>query len=370
MFPVMSSAHRINGFLFCILIMAMLVYSAPKILAFSESNPGALDLFINGKLSRQFEHAYDREFFLRSGAINQWANLQYRLFGEASSGALLGQDGWIFSNEEYLFPVSYEANLNEHMERIAQVSTALTQQGKSVILVPIPMKADIYSEYSPYDIAPRARRLYQDFMHAAAQRQLQVVDTRETLLAAKTRGDVFIPRDTHWSALGANQVARKVARDFPQLTGNDHFVTRQQEEKVIQGDLRNFVRFDAELAPQYFSEYRIAVYQTEAVADADAANSEDALFSDSSTSIALVGTSYSSMEDWNFSGFLKQALAADIVMTAFESYGTYYAMDQFQASDLSQDPAITTVIWEIPLRTLIRQHKKENNWQGKVQSLF
>ena len=100
-FPVMSSASRVNGVLFILLLAAMLLYSTPRVVAFARTQEPstAATQFMSGELLRQFEDYYDKGLFLRQPSVEAWASLQYLLFREGSSGVVLGKDGWLFSNE-------------------------------------------------------------------------------------------------------------------------------------------------------------------------------------------------------------------------------------------------------------------------------
>lgn len=122
-FPVMSSASRVNGVLFILLLAAMLLYSTPRVVAFARTQEPstAATQFMSGELLRQFEDYYDKGLFLRQPSVEAWASLQYLLFREGSSGVVLGKDGWLFSNEEYRVPGAYQQALEEHLSRIAEV---------------------------------------------------------------------------------------------------------------------------------------------------------------------------------------------------------------------------------------------------------
>ncbi|WP_409524812.1 alginate O-acetyltransferase AlgX-related protein, partial [Pseudomonas sp.] len=119
-------------------------------------------------------------------------------------------------------------------------------------------------------------------------------------------------------------------------------------EKEVKGDLMNYLQFDhARLAPQ-FGPNPIALYET-----LKAQQSADDLFAEQDQSLLLVGTSYSKIDDWNFVGFLKEALNRDLLSIAVEARGPFEAMNQFLASDQLASPQIDTVVWEFPLRTLL-----------------
>ena len=165
-FPVMSSASRVNGVLFILLLAAMLLYSTPRVVAFARTQEPstAATQFMSGELLRQFEDYYDKGLFLRQPSVEAWASLQYLLFREGSSGVVLGKDGWLFSNEEYRVPGAYQQALEEHLSRIAEVEKTLKAHNKRLILLPLPLKLDVYEEYASRAPDARAKALYDDFL--------------------------------------------------------------------------------------------------------------------------------------------------------------------------------------------------------------
>ena len=370
MFPVMSSASKANGYLFVIVIALVFCISIPSATRFLKNNDETFSLFLNGDLSRLFESHFDQEFVLRDAAISTWADIQYLLFDEASTGAILGDQGWIFTNEEYLFPSAYEQTLEVHLTKFEQIRSAIEAQGKRLIIVPIPMKLDIYQEYSRIDMGHKPQQLYQDLLEQLHARQFSVADTRTSIIQGKSKGDVFVPTDTHWTALGAKTTAETIANQFPSLIGDTEFVVSQTGEKSYSGDLLNFLRFHPSLAPQYFSDYKIPVYQAFAKTPLAEISQMDALFGDKSISIALIGTSYSKFEEWNFLGFLQKSLNSEIASMTFAGVGPYAAMEEFLKDNLLKDTAIETVIWEYPVRTLMHQNKQRDIWQGNIDKLF
>ena len=349
MFPVMQSASRLNGILFCVMLAALFVYSLPSVLRFAQQQDDTLSLFLDGQLIRRFAQAYDREFPLRQPSIAAWANLQYLVFGEGSSGVILGHDGWLFSNEEYRIPNAYDAVVEQHLARIRSVQQRLQAENKQLILVPVPMKVDIYSDHATREPDQRAIALYNTFIDRLQSLNIQVTPLRDAFLANKDQQPLFLRSDTHWSPQGARLAAREFARLNPQLVGQSRYESRQLTEKAIKGDLQNFLLFSAALQPELFNVEAIPAYET---APVEQPLDADLLFSDSEQSIMLVGSSYTKIDDWNFPGFLREALQSDLLTTAVEAHGPFHAMDQFLSSETDRQD-IHTVIWEFPVRTLL-----------------
>ncbi|PTU74225.1 alginate O-acetyltransferase AlgX-related protein, partial [Pseudomonas mangrovi] len=143
--------------------------------------------------------------------------------------------------------------------------------------------------------------------------------------------------------------------------GSTAFQSRVVSEKPLKSDLMNFIQFGAWLDPELFAESSVVpVYET--LAD-DAERSADDLFGDQSQSIMLVGTSYTKIEDWNFAGFLREALQNDLLTIAVEGRGPLQAMQEFLDSPSLQDDDIQVVIWEYPVRTLLAQRSPTRPWQ-------
>jgi alginate O-acetyltransferase complex protein AlgJ len=369
MFPVMKSASKINGIAFILMLAVMLVYSLPAVFSFAktQSQAKAFELFMSGALLRKFEDYYDKGFFLRDPSIEMWASAQYLLFREGSSGVILGREGWLFTNEEYRLPNAYQQALDSNVAKIAAVEKTLKAHNKRLIVLPLPMKLDVYAEYAARTPNSRSQQLYGDFIAQLRSSSIEAAPLREAFLAQKDQQPLFLKTDTHWTPFGARLAAQELARQHPELIGSAAYSSRQVAEKSLPGDLSNYLQFNPGLAPERFTPSPLAVFETlkdnQEVSDA-------ALFGDSEQPIMLVGSSYTKIDDWNFQGFLKESLKTDLQTTAVEARGPYYAMEQFLQGEQLQDPAITTVIWEFPLRTLLREEPTSAGWQAAAEQFF
>lgn len=348
MYPVMNSASKANGIVFVLALAAMFIYSLPPVFSFARTQSDAWHLFVDGKLLRSFEQVYDKRFFLRAPSVELWADAQFQLFGEGTKGVVLGKDGWLYTNQEYRVPNDLDANLASQLAQIGKVQQQLAEHGKHLVLLPLPMKLDVYAGHAERAFDPRVSGLYDRFVAELQARQLDVVALREAFLRNLNGPRLFLKSDTHWSPSGARLSAYELARQRPQLLGDQVFVSHKTGSKAVKGDLMNYLQFDhARLAAQYRSNH-IELYET-----LRAEQSSDDLFAEQNQSLLLVGTSYSKIDDWNFVGFLKEALNRDLLSVAVEARGPFEAMAQFLASDQLHDPQIDTVVWEFPLRTLL-----------------
>ncbi len=358
MLPVMLSASKVNGVVFILMLLGMFIYSLPAVYSFARNQSQGVEMFFDGALLRQFETFYDKRLFLRDGSVRQWANLQYLIFREGASGAVFGVDGWLFSNQEYLVPNDFAQNMDNQLAQIGDVQATLQGAGKRLIILPVPMKLDVQRSRALDQPSSQAIDLYDDFVARLQQQQVAVSPVRDAFLAAVAREDLFLRNDTHWNPAGARLAAMELARQYPELKGDRHYASAYAGHKSIKGDLVNFLNFNPNLRPQYFAPVDIQLYET---LDSQPRSGADALFGEVQHSLMLVGTSYSRIDDWNFVGFLKEALQSDLLSVAVEAKGPFHAMDEFLASDALNDPALTTVIWEFPVRTLLAQRTTSRN---------
>lgn len=354
MFPVMNSASKINGILFCVMLCAMFLYSLPTVFAFAGTQSQALSLFLDGKLVRKFEQFYDKQLFLRDPSVELWANLQHAIFREGASGVVLGRDGWLFTNQEYLQPRDLEGNLERQIVLIDKVRAQLAQQGARLIVLPVPMKLDTYAAHSNYAPSQQINGLYQHFSQRLHDHGIDTVDLRSAYQSAAATEQLFLRNDTHWSPRGAELAAQTLAKQFPELQGETPYLTQAVSEKEVTGDLLNYLKFDPRLAPSYFEPVHIQLYETLQQSRNDLA---DSLFGEEAVSLALVGTSYTRIDDWNFVGFLKEALQRNLVSVALEARGPFQSMNEFLAGPAAKSGELQTVIWEFPLRTLLAQRQ-------------
>ncbi|SDU34970.1 alginate O-acetyltransferase [Halopseudomonas salegens] len=350
MFPVMRTASKVNGYIFIVMLAGMLVYSLPAVFGFARTQTQSVSLFVDGQLLRQFEQFYDKRFFLRDLSVRHWANLQYLLFREGSSGVVLGRDGWLFTNQEYHSPNDLQSNIDNQLADIDRVRLQLQAAGKQLILLPVPMKLDVYRQHALQQPDARLVNLHDEFVADLQARGVAVSPVRAAFLEQGTDGALFVRNDTHWSPAGARLAANELARQYPDLLGQSDYVSEAVGEKALKGDLVNFLNFDPRLAPVFFRTEPVVLYETlQRQQSFDAAD----LFGEVKHSLLVVGTSYTAMDDWNFVGFLKQALQSDLLDVALEARGPFHAMDVFLDSEAFASPELKTVIWEFPVRTLL-----------------
>jgi len=367
MFPVMKVASKLNGYIFCLLSAAMLFYSVPKVLTFAEKEMDAVSLYFNGQLSREFEKSYDEKLFLRELSIEYWADLRYWLFNEGLDGVVIGDEGWLYSKEEFSFPNNTQAVVEQHFNKVLEVKQAMAEVGKKLIILPVPMKLDIYSEHTPYDVKQSSEALYKQFVTLLDNHNISNSPIRNAFLDKNEDQLLFLKKDTHWTPAGAELAASSLATRFPELVGETEYVSHTESNNEVVGDLVNFIKVSRWVNSSIYDAEIIPLYET---TKSETEDGDSALFGEQSISLALVGTSYTAIDDWNFAGFLKQHLKNNLVSVSVKEKGPFVAMEQFLQNDIINDSDVDTVIWEFPVRALIASNQTGNAWQSAMDDIF
>ena len=96
----------------------------------------------------------------------------------------------------------------------------LRERGIRYLFVIPPDKQSICPEHLPDWLLARARkpqRLDQFLSHMRAHSDVPILDLREVLLDAKTRGDVYRRTDSHWNERGALAASRRIVQELATL---------------------------------------------------------------------------------------------------------------------------------------------------------
>src|SRR3546814_267323 len=102
---------------------------------------------LNGRLAHDFETQYDHEFPARNFGISLWAAIDYGLFHEAKSGVVAGNDGWLYTDEEFIVDEQYDQLVTQNLARIVAVRDRLAAQQVKLVVAIVPAKARVYPEH-------------------------------------------------------------------------------------------------------------------------------------------------------------------------------------------------------------------------------
>ncbi len=291
----------------------------------------------NGAYQRGYEDRFAASVPGQKLAGSTWAALRWGLLGEASDGAVVGRNGWLFTAEEFQEP----KNTRDLRKELETAKAKLSEAGITLIPVIVPDKARMHADkLTRRRSTPFARR-YDHALEAVESVGLTVIDLRPVLEFDQS----FLRQDTHWSPEGARRTAITVASATQIDLTVSAVTTKPIGQSPFDGDLLNFINTGPFRAWSGPSLEHIDRFET-------TVETEATLFGDTTVPVALVGTSYSALPDFHFEGFLKQALSADALNAAAVGQGPFEPMDQFLSdlSTLTSPPSL--VIWEIPERFL------------------
>jgi alginate O-acetyltransferase complex protein AlgJ len=313
--------------------------------------PKSASAYLDGEAAVQIDAYYKKIMPHRLPSIDAMGAARYLLFREGRSGVVVGNDGWLFSKEEFDAPLRRSADLGEAAKGIAEIRDTLKAQGIELVVVPLPAKADIYREHAGAPaISDDLSKLYADFTTVLDIAGIRYVDARDPLLAAKGQGGLFLNTDTHWTPLGASVVADAVGQALGR--GDTTYTHKDLAPAPRDGDLSKFI-VTGEIAPLVGLGPETVVAREAIAPDSTAATAD--IFGPSNIPYVLTGTSYSANPLWSFGEDLKVQLGADVLNLAEEGKGPVAPMRAFLGSDTLRDTPPQTVIWEFPVRYLGNQ---------------
>lgn len=178
--------------------------------------------------ARQFDRFYNDSFGLRDGLI-RWNNrLRLFIFNESPvRGVRVGREGWFFYADEWVLE-DYEnamplpsPELDTIVQNLEKKRDWLEARGIELLVLAVPEKHTIYSEYLPPSIHKLGRESRLDQLAGALKSHPKItfIDSREPLLKAKATARLYHRTDSHWNDYGAliayGALMEPIARRFP-----------------------------------------------------------------------------------------------------------------------------------------------------------
>lgn len=354
---------RLNAAIWLAGLAISLIVTIPTVLRYEKSTAlTALD----GKLALDFEHFITREHPYRSASLNSWSAMELSLFRAGKPGLVIGHQDWLFSAEEFPLPSLRERNLRDNVTQMRAIVDTLERKGIRTIILPVPAKAEVYGEHVP--VALRSHVMQMDMVSRELDAQkLPWIPILEPLTAARLRGEeTFFRTETHWTPEGAKVAASAVAGwldvHSPEQWPRQDFQVYAGPRRALESDLESYLP----LRP-HFSELLPPgeTYMPYKFTRKEIASDESALFSDTANAVAIVGTSYSADDRWNFPGWLRVELGTDIDNISEKGKGPFDPMARFLKMVEDGKSGAKVVIWEMPVRSLAMDfspEKKRGNY--------
>lgn len=177
------------------------------------------------------DHFGFRPFLIR------WNNrMRLRLLGTSPvPSVVLGKEQWLFYCSEALADghtfddfrggmALSPRELHALQERLEANQRAFAEKDIAYLVVIVPNKNTIYSEYLPDHIRKfrPTTRLDQLIEHMNKHSQLRVLDLRDPLFKAKVRHPVYWKTDSHWNSFGAYvgyvEILRRLSDELPGMS--------------------------------------------------------------------------------------------------------------------------------------------------------
>jgi hypothetical protein len=161
---------------------------------------------------------------------------------------MVGEDGYLFATY-YNVVVNDSLFSSDEMQKIRtnieERAIWLKSQGIKFYFVIPPSKVSIYPELMPIQFQRDHyySKIDQMLVGLEGIDNLQIIDVREELLAAKAKGDldIYYRSDTHWNGYGAFLAYQKIkavmSRDFPELSPRPISEYKLLQTTDYEGDL-------------------------------------------------------------------------------------------------------------------------------------
>lgn len=300
---------------------------------------------LKGQWASLYEKHFNKGYPFYQPVKTGWGTADYALFREGRDGVLVGSDGWLFTTEEFAYHKNREQTIAGHLSYIEKINRQLESRGISLVVALVPAKSRLYQEkLGEYSYPSYNHPFYGQVVTHLSQANVVVADIYNAL---EGQQDAFLKTDTHWTPQGAQLAAQAVSdvihRSLQDITWQpSDFSTHKEGTEHHQGDLTRYIPISQPLPPEVL-DMTVTRQNGTAATEAD-------LFGDAGIPVTLVGTSYSANPLWNFAGYLKEALQADVLNAADEGKGPFATMQAYlsDASFTSSPPQL--IIWEIPER--------------------
>lgn len=309
--------------------------------------------FVDGTWTSELEERLLEGTVLRSLATTTWGAIDLTVFGQGSPGVLIGQEGWLFSSEEFgRDEVAERFTTSAPVAEIAGVAERLREDGVDLLVVLVPAKARVHDEaLGRYVLPPAADARYRVLATQLREAGVATVDGAEAMASLAAAERRFLRTDTHWTPAAARAVAVKAAREVAEAQagaawlGSTRYEVASAGEAEVEGDLLAFVPLGPLhdlLGPPADTIPRSRAEPT--------GGDEGGILEDVRLPVTLVGTSYSADPRWGFADSLRVALGSDLLVAATEGDGPFAPMRAYLDGEAYENARPEVVIWEIPER--------------------
>ncbi len=242
----------------------------------------ALDFDALNAYPRKFERHFGDTFGFRDRFLRGHSLVKLFGFGVSPTPTVLvGRDGWLFFTgsrtvEDVRGLVPFSAGeLVRWREMLEQRSRLLAERGSHYVYVIVPNKEEMYPERLPAHLRQLGERRIDQFVeHMRAHSDVDVLDLREALRAARAHEDPDVPLyvrlGTHWNGPGSVVATRAIVEHLaPRFPGLRPLPAELRQELVLptHGDTWGRSMYVDDLLPQRIVDYRPPADSVEVLAN-------------------------------------------------------------------------------------------------------
>ncbi len=269
-----------------------------------------------------------------------------------------GSDGWFYrygsdlSDTQIISP--------DAIAKAAKINEILASRGTKLVYLPIPTRGVLGQSHLPKAVVdgvlydPRLA-VESHIRHVEAMRKagIATVDLASALKARAPKEQLALARDFHWTPEGARWAAQETRREFDGLPNfaelpKIEFQTTSLGEQTYNS--RMYEALAGVCGTQESMTENVNGYETKRAS----ATADDLLGGESDVSnIALVGTSFSDTNAFNFEGFLSEALETEIANYAISGGGQFTALYKWALTEGQKTELPKFLIWEVPIYSRI-----------------
>ncbi|MCR4688731.1 MAG: hypothetical protein K5745_04165 [Saccharofermentans sp.] len=162
----------------------------------------------NTSFSDQFESFLNDRIPFRSQLLAVTGLIKGELFHNATSNVIVGNDSWLFYEEEspdYLDTNAFTDNqVKAFAVTLSLIEERVESQGGRFLFVPVPNKSSVYEEYMPANYVRADVNNLTRVTEAMPQYGVSFLDMRQVLRDHKDSDPaIYHTRDSHWNYIGA-----------------------------------------------------------------------------------------------------------------------------------------------------------------------
>ena len=299
----------------------------------------------DGSWATATETALDDTFLLKDPSVKAWTTLEYHLTGWGLDGVLVGDEGWLFTTEEFHVHPDGALARERKLLLIERVRDRLAEHDAVLVVAVIPAKARIEQrQLGRYTVPAEKHAVYDTFRAEISARGVLAPDLADALTAGAEK--TFCFTDTHWTPQGARVAAQALAlairQRHPSASWDTVHWDRPSASFQHEGDLLSYLPLLHPLPPETLVGYGLEEVDGGGLG----------LFDEISYTVAVTGSSYTAQKQWGFADSLAEALGVRVVDASEEGGGPIVPMLEYLEDKAFTEQPPEVVVWEMPERFL------------------